>query len=72
MRQKLVTMIKTKMFLINPIMVSKNKLLQVIQLDLVKAVSNKLVNKIQTEVHLKKKRKKRKNQNIKKVISLIH
>ena len=63
---------KTKIKMI-PINRQDNRIraLQDIQLDLEKVVNNKLV-KIQRILLLKKKRKKRKNQSIRKVISLTH
>lgn len=67
----LVMKIKIKMFLINHQDNRNNLVLQDIQLDLDPVVNNKLV-KIQRVLLQTKKRKKRKNQNIKKVISLIH
>jgi len=66
----LVMKTKIKMILINH-QDNRIRALQDIQLDLEKVVNNKLV-KIQRILLLKKKRKKRKNQSIRKVISLTH
>jgi hypothetical protein len=66
----LVMKTKIKMILINR-QDNRIRALQDIQLDLEKVVNNKLV-KIQRILLLKKKRKKRKNQSIRKVISLTH
>lgn len=69
-KRPIVVKIKIKMLLTN-LRVNRSNLLQDTLLDLGVVVINQMV-KIQTEVPLKKKRKKRKNQNIRKMISLIH